>query len=103
MLHFGRVRRLDGDEAGVRTGASKIGSGQKSTYIERTVVDSWVHGHQHDGGWRGYGGCLKNGKSQVSRRLEPDSYTDTRDMIGSNNATPASKTKTLFAGDFYLK
>lgn len=111
-----------GDEAGVGAGASKVGSGQKSAYIERkvgstyegiwlnpdgtykrTVVDSWGHGHQHEGTWRGYGGSLQNGKSQVSSRLELDSYTDTRDMIGSGSATPAPKTKTLSAGDFYLK
>lgn len=112
-----------GDETGATAVASRPASSQKSTYIERkvgptyegillnpdgtyqrTIVDNWGHGYQHKGTWRGYGGSFDTGKSKVSRRLELDSYSDTRDIINTGSAQPTSKTtKTLSSGDFYMK
>jgi len=107
---------LMGDDTG-----APASRGQKSTYIDRkvgptyegialhpdgtydrTVVDNWGRSHQQQGTWRGYGGTSQLGKNRVSRRLELDGYSDTRDVIGAANAQNAPKsTKRLYSGDFY--
>jgi hypothetical protein len=71
----------------------------------RTIVDRWGRAHQQQGTWRGYGGTIAtNSKtgSHLSRQIELNSYSETRDLINSPNPAP-TKTKLISPYEYYIR